>query len=417
MKEDNHIKNNLLNNLPPQELIDSNSNIALSLWHDSALEDNYLYSTFVSFYHKTNWKEILHNYNNDMDFWKKAINHPKFGAYAILSNPDFQKDFKDVFDSIIKDKSMMLDLIENSHGSYLYFYILDETIFNKEELDSLYKREILKFAAHFQYTKIAGYQDDEVFVKELLIKDPIYYALLNEENREKDEYIKLALKHKTNINIIPKSKVDNYIDTWLQVHQENNFSYKDIENLSSKQKGALLEARIDLIPICLSKNFSDYKNLAIQSLQNNLEEKIGYFSNAQIMNLFKEKESVEKITSQLQDFAQKYNKTKAFSKNDNKIIGLISLDKIAEQTLENNIFYQLNNMQPHQKITNEKFEDYFKKINSKVKTEEINLSKANLFLNKLKNKLSITALQEKPYPKDNLYEYLENSLSKPKLKM
>lgn len=416
------LENNKITTLPRQELINNDESVALAVWKNFTVKNDYYdYGDYedVSFnewYKEGNWKEVLSNYKENMQFWEKAMTDTHFSPYQLLSDNDFKKDFPEVVNQFIADKNFMTHLVHHSDNLHVFDLVSDK-VFAQDEIDSLYKNAILKNPQSFHNSKIRSFEHDSNFVTTLLTKYPGEYYLLNQENKENDQYITLALKDKSNLNNIPKNKVDNYVEAWLEVHKNGKFYQNEIETLTEKQKHALLNERTDLLAIVLEKEFSPYKDLAINLLQKDFDKNIDYFNNIQVMRLFSYKEDLDKIKPMLQNFAENYDNPKQLSKKESKIIGLVSLDKVAKQKLESNIFYQLNVMSSQQKIPVEVFDAYFKNVEDRVNNEGLSLEKANAFLARLKNKLSSEVLAEKKYPEKDLYEYLSNQKQAPKMKM
>ena len=417
------LENNKITTLPRQELINTDENIALAVFKNFSVkndyydyDDEYGEVSFNQWYKEGNWKQVLVNYKDNVSFWEKAIEASQFSAYQLLSNSEFKNDFPVIFNQFTTDKQFMTHLV--THSDYReVFDLVSDKVFSQEEIDSLYKNAILKNPHNFNQHMIKSYENDESFVTTLLTKFPQQYYILNKENKENDEYINLALKDKSNINYIPKNKVDNHVDAWVEVHKDSRFAYKEIEILTDKQKNVLLTKRVDFLSNALEKDFSQYKDIAIKVLQNDFDKNIDYFNNSQVVRLFSNKENLEKIKPILQDFAENYDNAKQLSKKESKIIALVSMDKVAKEKLESNIFYQLNIMSPHQKVTEEVFQAYFTNVQDRVNNKNLSVEKANAFLSRMKNKLPVEVLSERKYPEKDLYEYLIAQKTTSKLKM
>lgn len=411
------LQNNKIQTMPSQELISNYEEIALAVWKSfGAAEDYYGYTSPTEWYASGNWKEVLNTYKTNTEFWDKAINVCQFTPYEILSNSSFQQDFPEAFAHLMSDKQFVKNMVINANNRFA-FELLDKSTLTTDEISDLYKNAILKDPYNFNNYKIKEYEHDGNFVTILLTKYPSYYSMLDTKHKNNDDYIQLALKDHSNFVHLSDKKKDEYFQVWIDANQKTKLYPKEVEIYSSKQQSMILKARPEIIPEMLNKDFSLYKPLAIEALQEHLEKNIDYFPEAQVIKLFKHKEDLEKIKPMLEKFAQTYQNPKQFSKKESKLMALISLDKSLKETLENNIFYQLNIMSAQQKITKEVFEGYFQSIDKRVKNEGLAVDKAHSFLSRMKNKLPSSVLEEQKYPEKDLYRYLENNLARPKMKM
>lgn len=411
------LQNNNLRTMPSQDLISNHKDIALAVWKNfSAGEDYYGYSSLHEWYSEGKWKEVLSNYKNDNDFWKEAINNSQFSPYEILSHLSFKNDFPEAFSHLMNDKEFVKHMVTHSDNRFV-FDLLGSSSLSKDEIDDLYKNEILKNLHNFNDYKVKEYEHDGNFVTTLLIKYPSFYNKLDTNHKNNDDYIQLALKDSRNFEYLSDKNKEKYFQVWLEANKDKKLWVRDIEKFGLTQQSMILKTRPESIPQMLDTQFSQYKSVAIEAIQAHLEKNIDYFTEAQVVKLFKSSEDLAKIKPMLEDFANTYQNPKQFSKKENKIMALISLDKNLKETLENNIFYQLNIMSPQQKITKEVFEGYFQGVDNKVKNEGLAVDKANAFLARMKNKLPTSVLVEQKYPDKDLYSHLESQMSRPKMKM
>jgi hypothetical protein len=131
------LQNNKIEKLPSTKLIANNSEIALAVWSNFALEEDYYgYASFEDWYETANWKQVLSSYKEDVSFWKKAINNTKFNIDTILSNKEFQNDFPKIYEALSKDNEILMAAFDKTNDKSL----IDLMDLSENEKDILYKK-------------------------------------------------------------------------------------------------------------------------------------------------------------------------------------------------------------------------------------------------------------------------------------
>ena len=406
----NILEANDIKSLPSQELINNNQRVALAVWKNFTIAgDYYGHYSMNEWYNEGKWGQVLKAYENNTQFWDKALAEKDFSSELILHS-SFKEDFPAIAQSILTDNEKLLALFHKTSDLQI-FQILT---FDEPKKDAIYKDFVLSKHGYLNAGDIKKYQEDTQFVEAALKLVPSFYDYLTPENKLNDNYIKLVLDiDSTLFPYIPKEKQDQYFGVWLEQHKDQKHV---LDNFTESQRDKILSVRPDLLSHALDRDPFKYKEMVIDTVVRDGLETFNHFSLNQLTNVFKQPKDLEKIKPLLSGFAINYSNVKEISKKENKIIAIISLDTDLRDQLRENIFYQLNEMTPGYKLPKEKFDGYVTKVIEKVENSTLTVEKANSFLGRLKNKMPSDVLKEEKLPNTDLYLHLVEKLANDKPK-
>lgn len=411
------LKENPIEKLPSQEFINAHEEIALVVFKNFKIEtfhyyDEYVQEEFSDWYQRGNWGHTLSQYKS-YDFWKNAVTGHLFEIELLIS-PYFEKDFPEIQQQFLNDDTY-LEKIYHKTKDVEYLKMMKVS---KEEKNNILKNTLLMDYALIREEHVIEFSEDKEFIKRMLMKDVRLFEFLSDNDRLNDEYIQLLIDHSHDyrnfLEEVPLEAQEKHIDYWLDKFKNQKMVFND---LPEKHQLKLLEVRPDLISKILDSDVYKYKDIAIDSIIKNGYEVLVTFTLPQLTNLFKQKEDLDKIKPVLKKYIENYNNVQQISKQDNKIIAIISLNWELSDALKNNIFYQLNEMPKDKKIGPKEFASYVEKVKHEVEVNGLPIEKADKFVRRLKNKLLPEELADKRYPEENLYEYLTSGKKNNTLKM
>lgn len=172
------LNNNPIYNLPSQEIIDENEEVALLVWrkYHPFDQDESEYLSSEEKYSRCNWSHVLAKYAQNEEFWFKALINR---GYKTLLNQEFQHDFPKITQAIFNSNDKLLELYKESKD----LYFLKKMKISQHEFDEIYK-EHLSEQWNISQEDLCQYESDSNFVTKVLKKHPKHYCLLNEENKK-----------------------------------------------------------------------------------------------------------------------------------------------------------------------------------------------------------------------------------------
>lgn len=398
----NLLKHNVVYNLPSQELIDSDEEVAKLVWNNYCPVSRYEASSMGSeeIFNQASWPIVLRKYTKDIAFWNEILEKEK---YSSLLKKHFVEAFPVIAEHWLKDKQKLYQLFEKTNDTYFY-----EKIPDSDEKHSYYKNYLMTGNMYrVSDNDILKYENDPLFVKELLEKQPSNYKKLNELNRKKHEFVAMALAYKDNLNHIPleyqqNPTIKNY---WFKMHSRN-FSLREIAILPFEERLFCIQVNPDLLGPALMNNFNGFKEVTVKLLEQDLDTFLTPISTQTLESRLPAIVAENKIIrQQLQSFISNYNETTKNNLNFKKLF-LIEKDPELKIQADTNLFYVLRNQKISTiKFNQEQFEQFSKVILDKNFHGELNSDDARKLFAYLRVVTEIEVLKQLPKTKDLLTYY------------
>ena len=399
-----------IHHLPDQQIIDQNSDIAQLIWKNYSPPSEYSWDEESERSIKINtgsdWGQILSAYKNHTQFWEKAFESNN--SYEILLTDNFKIYFPFITSFWLSNDEKLLLAFEKTKNKEFTDLINDST--TKEDT---YKTYLLNNTRIVKTEDLQRFQDDKKFVATILSQYPSMYCDLNEENKNNHDYIKLALRLKTNIKNIPEKYQNNATirDYWFKIHTKY-FDSKDILEFSDDEKRNLFLQRPDFLGSLLNhKPNSNYTKYAIELLSTDILKYINNFGMDTIKALKLDLFCNEGFKLSLNNFLASYCGTDPSSKTDEKIFSLIKDKPEFTNVLDDNLFYIFRkNRLSKTLINNIEYNQWIEIILDKNHKNELTSDNARRLINALKKITKIEVLKELPKTKDLFTHYQHERL-------
>lgn len=416
----NLLKNHTIRILPSQSVIDSSEQVVKALWKNyhppSKYDSDYHSFNFAEWYKLCNWNAILQKYHDNIPLWEELLKERGQRTYGYSENSydyilteDFQRYYPLIAAHFLNNNDKLIELFNITCNKGFHERIkLDE---NKKE--DIYKMFLINSSNSVSQELITKYENDETFVQKLLTKSPTYFSALNDENKQKHAYIKLALKNMDMFFELTPEKQDIYFNAWSKYYMEK-FDFKYVKKLNEKQQEHVLSHRVNLLNTAINNGNTTQKEMAMNCLTSNLDL-ITAFEDRAIILFTKSPQRMQAIKDQLQEFVVNY-KDMGFAKKENKILLLINAVPELKQEIQQNIFYNVGQIF---KSKTKLDEQWYKHIALKAielhGSNKITDIDAENLLSTAKNCLTIPALKQLRIPAKNTYSYIKMMLLKESL--
>lgn len=402
----NLLRHNNIYNLPSQELIDTNKEVAKLVWKHYCPVSRYEAMKMDSeqIFDHSKWPELLGTYNQDIEFWTELLEEEKYDS---LSKEYFTRAFPSIADYWLKDIQKLYTLFEKTGQNYFY-----KKIPESDEKDTYYKNHLMTGNMYkVSNGDILKYENDPLFVKELLEKQPSNYKQLNELNRKKHEFVAIALADKDNFNHIPLDYQQDPIikNYWFKMHSRR-FSLQEIATLPFEEKLYCIQANPDILGHALMNKFNVFKEVAIKLLEKDLDTFLIPISTQTLKSLPAIILQNKIIMKNLHDFISTYNETTNSGVHIKKIFLIEKIPELQKQA-ETNLFYILRNQKTSRiKFNKNEFDQFVTIIMDKNFKGETNSDDARKLLAFLRSVTEVEVLKQLPKTKDLLTYYSHQRL-------
>lgn len=415
----NYLENNTYKTLPSQAVIDSSERMVKAIWKNFIVEsrEDEPY-TFSTWYIGSDWGTRLQKYKDNIPLWEELF-ESKFNkaywpsnqsSYDFILSGTFRHDYPVIADHFLCNNDKLIKLFNKTRNQDFYKRLTLDI--NKKE--DLLKSFLIENSSTITNELIEKFEADSGFVKKLLNKSSRYFGNLSKENRNNDEYIRIALSEMDNFFLLSEEKQDKYFNSWANKFA-TRLRLKNLESFKPEQQSYILSCRQDLLSSAISSDNKNFRLIAVSCLLVDVKANINSFSEDAIKVFASNKKNLEIIKPQLENFVEAYSDG-GVSKKDNKMVFLLRYFPELKEKIEENIFYQINQLfESKKKFGVDWFEDVAKKIIELYDNKKVNIDTADFFITKSRGCLTIEALKELRLPKLNAFDHVKTIVLNKKL--
>lgn len=397
------VSKNKLTFLPSNETLASSKELALMCWKnfdDNTNDEDYF--DYVNWYQKGQWNISLASYKDDINFWQEAFSlRKKSLQYDLLLMEIFQNDFPEVAKFYLENDERLIELFTSSERQVFFDLIKDP------QKNNLYKQLVLNKNITIVPEQLIKFEDDKIFLLELLRTQPSNYQFL--KNKTDEDIAQLAIDEFSNIDYMPALIREKLFPQWLNKHISSINPYREFSNYTEEERKQIFRLKPDYLAMQLDENFDLYKTLAVDYIVDTFDTRD--YTRNQLIKLFKRYPEYQRITHHLEKFVDNYKNVKGLSQKDKRIIGIVLMNKELIAKLNSNTFYQFNNLVGN--ISKETFKEYFETMTKMYESNALSLEEANIFMNRCVDKLK--KVDNDNIPNNEAFSYLYAEKLKDKL--
>jgi hypothetical protein len=408
------IEQNSFDNLPNQELINSDERVALAVWKNYQTDSFYRYDEYdEDKKYLLDWTKILNKYEEDTSFWEKA------NLTNELLNINFCKLFPMISDYFLNNKEFIANILDKKEiGEFIkkeFFLILQNL---SEDKVNVKKDFLLNSTSYVTKEDIQDLQEDKDFIFKLIQKNQANYSILSDRNKFDEKIIDLVKNNKQTFHYLDKKLQLENLDSYIKINP-----YMPLDEIKKLDEDVIPELikklnRFDFMVSYYNKSNKKYKDLLLANLDGDkdtykLKEIMSRVNEDGVNYLFKN--NIEKIKPALETWIKNLSVNKLMN-SDTKIISLISLDSELTKKLNDSYEYNLSLVKTKNgNISLDFLKEYAKSL---LNRSDISKEQMNSRLIEAKSLLPISVIKDlRISKKDNLLTYLNYTMLQEKFEI